>query len=68
MIIYDRENFLFNIIIMVIVNSSWNCTVIHLKNCGRNSCGRADSVMDSHTTVSGFKTRLIRYTFYRASD
>ena len=24
-------------------------------------CGRADSVLDSHTTGPGFKTRLVRY-------
>ena len=26
-----------------------------------SGCGRADSVMDSHTTGPGFKTRLVRY-------
>ena len=26
-----------------------------------SSCGRADSVMDSHTTGPGFETRLVRY-------
>ena len=26
-----------------------------------SSCGRADSVIDSHTTGPGFKTRLVRY-------
>ena len=25
-------------------------------------CGRADSVLDSHTTGPGFKTRLVRYS------
>ena len=34
----------------------------------RSSCGRADSVMDSHTTGPEFRTQWIRYTFYRASD
>ena len=29
--------------------------------CGGSSCGRADSVMDSHTTGPGFKTRLVRH-------
>ena len=28
---------------------------------GGSSCGRADSVMDSHTTGPGFKTWLVRY-------
>ena len=26
-----------------------------------SSCDRADSVMDSHNTGPGFKTRLVRY-------
>ena len=26
-----------------------------------SSCGRADSVIDSHTTCPGFKTRMVRY-------
>ena len=28
---------------------------------GGSRCGRADSVLDSHTTGPGFKTRLVRY-------
>ena len=27
----------------------------------RSSCGRADSVMDSHTTGPKFKTQLVQY-------
>ena len=34
----------------------------------RSSCGRADSVMDSHSTDPGFRTQLVRYTFYQASN
>ena len=31
-------------------------------HCSKGSrCGRADSVLDSHTTGPGFKTRLVRY-------
>ena len=33
-----------------------------------SSCVRADSVMDLHTTVPGFKTWWVRYTFFWASD
>ena len=33
-----------------------------------SSCGRADRIMDPHSTVPGFKTWRERYTFYRASD
>ena len=31
-------------------------------------CNRADSVLDSHVTGPGFKTRWVRYTFYWASN
>ena len=34
----------------------------------RSSCGRADSLMDLHTTGPRFKTRWVRYTSYRTSD
>ena len=34
----------------------------------RSSCGRPDSVMDSHTTGPRFKTRWVRYNLYRASN
>ena len=33
-----------------------------------SSCGRAESVMDLHTTGPGYKTRCIWFTFYWASD
>ena len=39
--------------------------LLHLQISSR---GRADSVMDSHTTGPGFKTRWVQCTFYRASD
>ena len=34
----------------------------------KSSCEWADRVMDSHTTGLRFKTRWVRYTFYRASN
>ena len=42
------------------------CDKVDLK--ARSSCGRAESVMDSHTTGPGLKTRRVRYSFYRGSD
>ena len=39
----------------------------HLK-LWRSSCGRADTIMDLHTTGLEFKTLWVQYTFYRASD
>ena len=33
-----------------------------------SSCGRAESVMDLHTTGPGYKTRCIWFTFYWASE
>ena len=38
------------------VSSRW-----YARNWNRSRYGRADSVMDSHTTSPGFKTRLVRY-------
>ena len=41
---------------------------VHLHDHARSSCGRADRLMDSHTTGPGLKTWWVRYTFYQASD
>ena len=43
----------------IIVALGLPCVLLSIKK--GSSCGRADSVMDSHTTVPGFKTRLVRY-------
>ena len=44
---------------MLIVVCFVHPTFLFSKN--GSSCGRVDSVMDSHTTGPGFKTRLVRY-------
>ena len=53
----------------------WECKTfvnfVHFKQLAikyRSSCGRADSVMDSHAICPEFLTQRIQYTFYQASD
>ena len=33
----------------------------------KSNCGRADNVIDSHTTGPGFKTRWVRYIYFLPS-
>ena len=43
-----------------VINKAMNTYTGKLKSSG-SRCGRADSVLDSHTTGPGFKIRLVRY-------
>ena len=50
-------NICFNVCKMSSIDKSFDSVVYNVGS----SCGRADSVIDSHTTGAGFKTRLVRY-------